>query len=148
MSAPLNKVVIGLTHLLADTYSLYLKTQNFHWHVMGPNFHSFHKMFEEQYVKLALANDEIAERIRTLNHLAPASFTQFLKLTQLKEETFPLTANEMIQILLKDNETIIKSLKILIKISQEANDEETADLCITRSEEHEKTAWMLRSSQE
>jgi len=142
------KVIDSLCHLLADTYLIYVKTQNFHWHVMGPYFHSFHKMFEEQYLQLALAVDEIAERIRALNHAAPATFAEFLELTHLKEDRKNLNANTMVKTLLHDHETIIASLKKLIKAAQEAGDEETADLGITRCEEHEKTAWMLRSSLE
>lgn len=143
----MNKQVIeSLRHLLADTYLLYLKTQNYHWHVVGPNFHSFHKMFEEQYIQLANANDEIAERIRSLNHAAPATFKEFLDLTSLKETHKKLTANDMVKNLLHDHEVIIKELKKLVKTAQKAGDEETADLGITRAEEHEKTAWMLRSS--
>lgn len=143
MSKP---VIEALSHLLADTYLLYLKTQNFHWHVTGPNFHSFHKMFEEEYQQLAMAVDEIAERIRALNHAAPATFAEFSKLTCLKETNKKLNANDMVKNLLADHEKIIKELKQLVKTAQEEGDEETADLGIARGEEHEKTAWMLRSS--
>jgi starvation-inducible DNA-binding protein len=142
------KVTDSLSHLLADTYTLYLKTQNFHWHVTGPNFHSFHLMFEEQYNKLALANDEIAERIRTLGAAAPATFKEFLQLTAIKEEVGKFSANDMVKKLLHDHEIVIKNAKELVTISQEMKDEETADLGIKRVEEHEKTAWMLRSSME
>lgn len=142
------KVVDGLSHLLADTYTLYLKTQNFHWHVTGPHFHSFHNMFEEQYIQLAAANDLLAERIRTLNSPAPATFTEFLKLATIKENTGSLSANEMVMNLLKDHEIIIKNAKELIAIAMEAKDDETADIVIGRVEEHEKNAWMLRSSLE
>lgn len=142
------EVIEHLKHLLADTYLLYLKTQNFHWHVTGPNFHSFHKMFEEEYIQLANAVDEIAERIRALKDSAPATFKEFLELSQLKEDHGKFSANSMVQKLLHDHEVIIKSLKKLIKIAQDNGDEETADLAITRGEEHEKTAWMLRSSLE
>jgi starvation-inducible DNA-binding protein len=142
------QVVEGLCHLLADTYTLYLKTQNFHWHVTGPNFHSLHKMFEEQYNQLALATDELAERIRALNHAAPATFAEFLELATIKEDHGKLSANDMIKKLLHGHEIIIKNAKQLIPTSLNAKDDETADLVIGRVEEHEKTAWMLRSSLE
>lgn len=146
MSAAKQKVVDGLKSLLADTYTIYLKTQNFHWNVTGPHFHSFHKMFEEQYIQLAAATDLIAERIRALNTLAPATFAEFLDLATVKENKGKLDANSMIEILLQDHETLIKKAKELIVISLEHHDDETADLVIGRVEEHEKTAWMLRSS--
>lgn len=142
------RVVDGLRQFLANTYTLYLKTQNFHWHVTGPNFHSLHKMFEEQYNQLALATDEIAERIRSLNHAAPATFAEFLELAQIKEDKGKLTANEMIKKLLDGHEITIKHAKQIIPIALEVQDDETADLIIGRVEEHEKTAWMLRSSLE
>lgn len=141
-------IVDGLAHLLADTYTLYLKTQNFHWHVTGPNFHSFHNMFEEQYIQLTAATDMLAERIRALNHVAPATFAEFLKLATIKEDTGKLSANEMVKKLLEGHEIIIKNAKELVAISLEHKDDETADLVIGRVEEHEKTAWMLRSSLE
>jgi starvation-inducible DNA-binding protein len=141
-----NPVIEGLRHLLADTYLLYLKTQNYHWHVVGPNFHSLHKMFEEEYIELSAAVDEIAERIRALNQKAPATFADFLKLSCLKENHDDLKADDMIKDLLQDHEIMIQKLKQLVKTAQDAGDEETADLGITRAEVHEKTAWMLRSS--
>lgn len=146
MTSTNQPIVDGLSHLLADTYTLYLKSQNFHWHVTGPYFHSFHNMFEEQYTQLALANDLIAERIRALNHVAPATFAEFLKLATVKENHGTLSANDMVKILLQDHEIIIKNAKHLIAAALENKDDETADLVIGRVEEHEKTAWMLRSS--
>lgn len=140
------KVTEGLAKLLADTYTLYLKTQNFHWHVTGPHFHSLHKMFEEEYVQLAAAVDEIAERIRSLNHPAPASFAEFLKLTSIKENVKTPSANDMVKQLLNDHETIVKHIADMLPIAQHMKDEATLDLLINRTEEHEKTAWMLRSS--
>jgi len=140
------KVTKGLAKLLADTYTLYLKTQNFHWHVTGPHFHSLHKMFEEEYVQLAAAVDEIAERIRALNHPAPASFTEFLKLTSIKENVTTPSANDMVKQLLNDHEIIIKHIAEILPVAQQVKDEATFDLLINRTEEHEKTAWMLRSS--
>ncbi|HSW93631.1 MAG TPA: DNA starvation/stationary phase protection protein [Gammaproteobacteria bacterium] len=136
----------GLAKLLADTYTLYLKTQNFHWNVTGPLFHSLHKMFEEEYIELAAAVDEIAERIRALGANAPGSFADFLKLTSIKEETGTPIASDMVVKLLADHESIITHLQSLMPVAQHLNDEATLDLLITRTEIHQKTAWMLRSS--
>jgi len=143
---PMQKVVDGLAHFLADTYTLYLKTQNFHWNVRGPHFHSLHKMFEEQYQALAEAVDVIAERIRALKSLTPASFAQFLRLTSLEENENAPNAEEMIRVLLNDHQTIIKNGQSLFAIAQKAGDEVTGDLLLARLDEHEKTAWMLRST--
>ncbi len=140
-----SQIVDGLAKLLADTYTLYLKTQNFHWHVTGPHFHSLHGMFEEEYTELAAAIDEIAERIRALGANAPASFAEFLKLTSIKEETTKPSANDMVKKLLQDHETIIQHLEALMPLMEET-DEATLDLLIKRTEVHQKTAWMLRSS--
>jgi starvation-inducible DNA-binding protein len=134
-----------LTHLLAGTYSLYLKTQNFHWNVTGPNFHSLHLMFEEQYQQLAEAVDVVAERIRALKCKVPASFSQFMKLTILKDETGHPTSKDMIKQLLKDHETIALQCYNILPKASKAHDEATTDLLIERIREHEKTAWMLRS---
>lgn len=136
----------GLAKLLADTYTLYVKTQNFHWNVTGPLFHSLHKMFEEEYVELAAAVDEIAERIRALGANAPGSFSDFLKLTSIKEETGIPIASDMVKKLLADHESIIQHIQSLMPVAQKMNDEATLDLLITRTETHQKTAWMLRSS--
>ena len=140
------KIADELAHFLADTYVLYLKTQNFHWNVKGPQFYFLHKMFEEQYQALALAVDEIAERIRSLGGYAPASFSQFSNLSSLKEVTTELNAETMIQKLLKDHEIMINHIATIISKTQKAQDEGTTDLLIQRLKEHEKTAWMLRSS--
>lgn len=139
------KVSDDLRHLLADTYLLYLKTQNFHWNVTGPNFESLHLLFEKQYLELADAVDVIAERIRALNCVAPGTFTEFLKLTSLKEETSVPRAQEMIQKLLHDHETISHHASIMFQIAEQANDQVTMDVLIERMREHDKTAWMLRS---
>lgn len=141
-----SKIADELTHLLADTYTLSLKTQNFHWNVTGPLFHSYHLMFEAQYKDLAEAVDEIAERIRALNCYTPASFADFLKLTSLKEESQKNSAEDMVKKLLKDHETIIAEANTMLTKAQKAQDEATMDLLIERIREHEKTAWMLRSS--
>ena len=140
------KMVNGLAALLADTYTLYLKTQNFHWHVTGPHFHSLHSMFEEEYTALASAVDEIAERIRSLGHPAPATFQEFLKLTSLKEEMRTPAAGDMVKKLLHDHELIVQHISKILPAAQDAKDEATVDLLIKRTEFHEKTAWMLRSS--
>ncbi|EKD70041.1 MAG: hypothetical protein ACD_46C00662G0001 [uncultured bacterium] len=140
------KLVEGLSHLLADTYVLYLKTQNFHWNVDGPDFYSLHKMFEEQYNQLAAATDEIAERIRALHHKAPGSFAEFLKLSVLHEGDHDLKAEKMVLELANDHESISKSLVKLFEVAKECDDEATLDLFIQRKKEHDKTAWMLRST--
>lgn len=141
-----SQVAEDLSHLLANTYTLALKTQNFHWNVTGPQFHSLHKMFEEQYDELNEAIDEIAERIRALGKYAPASFAAFTKLSTIKDETSVPSANEMVKALLKDHETIIDTIRKAFPHVEEAADEATTDLLVTRMEVHEKTAWMLRSS--
>lgn len=142
----LKKIATGLSHLLADTYLLYLKTQNFHWNVTSPYFQALHKMFEEQYEELADAVDVIAERIRALGQTTPASFAQFLKLTRLKEATQIPNASEMIKQLLADHEQIICELRPFFGIAEDLEDQATADLIAERIREHEKIAWMLRSS--
>ena len=139
------KIADGLTHLLADTYSLYLKTQNFHWNVTGMNFHSLHLMFEEQYTQLAEAVDVIAERIRALKCKVPASFSAFTKLTSIKDENDILNSKEMLKQLLKDHEAVVMHAYSMLTKSTKAQDEATMDLLVERIREHEKTAWMLRS---
>src|SRR3990167_2821735 len=138
----------GLMQLLADTYTIYLKAQNFHWNVTGHHFHSLHQMFEEIYTELASAVDEIAERIRTLGYKAPASFKEFLELTSITEEIGTLTAMQMVKQLLSDHEKIIAYIGKLFPLAQAAKDEATLDLFIKRTETHEKIAWMLRSTTE
>lgn len=135
----------GLSRLLADTYTLYLKTHNFHWNVTGPLFNSLHLMFEEQYNELALAVDAIAERIRTLGFPAPGSYAQFGELTSIREETEVPSAEEMIRQLVDDQETVARTARSVFPIVEEANDQPTADLLTQRMQVHEKTAWMLRS---
>lgn len=136
----------GLAHLLADTYILYVKTQNFHWNVTGAFFFSFHKMFEEQYDQLADAVDTIAERMRALKVIAPASLGEFLALTSLEEADGNHTADEMIGELLHDHEKLAQNITTLFGVAQYAGDEVTLDMLIQRKTEHEKTAWMLRST--
>jgi starvation-inducible DNA-binding protein len=135
----------GLSHLLADSYTLYLKTHNFHWNVTGPMFNTLHLMFEGQYTELATAVDEIAERIRALGHPAPGSYAQFTKLSKVKEETGTPSAEEMIKQLVEAHETVARTARQVFPVAEEANDEPTADLLTQRLQVHEKTAWMLRS---
>jgi starvation-inducible DNA-binding protein len=135
----------GLARLLADTYTLYVKTHNFHWNVTGPLFNSLHLMFETQYTELALAVDLISERIRALGFPAPGSYAQFAKLTSIKEETSVPSAEAMIKQLVHDQETVVRTARSIFPVVDKANDEPTADLLTQRMQIHEKTAWMLRS---
>lgn len=135
----------GLAGLLADSYTLYLKTHNYHWNVTGPMFQTLHLMFETQYTELAIAVDDIAERIRALGEKAPGSYTEFSKLSSIKEAVGEITATEMISDLVKAQESVIKTARGIYKVAASANDEATADLLTQRIQLHEKTAWMLRS---
>ena len=135
----------GLSRLLADSYTLYLKTHNFHWNVTGPMFNTLHQMFEQQYTELATAVDEIAERIRALGVVAPGSYGQFAALTSVEEETGVPSADEMIAQLMRDQETVVRTAREVFPIAERAQDEPSADLLTQRMQVHEKTAWMLRS---
>jgi starvation-inducible DNA-binding protein len=135
----------GLARLLADTYTLYLKTHNFHWNVTGPMFNTLHLMFEQQYTELALAVDAIAERIRALGFPAPGTYARFGQLTRIQEETGVPAAEEMLRQLVKDQETVVRTARSIFPVVDEAHDEPTADLLTQRMQVHEKTAWMLRS---
>jgi starvation-inducible DNA-binding protein len=135
----------GLSHLLADTYTLYLKTHNFHWNVTGPMFNTLHLMFEQQYTELALAVDLIAERIRALGFPAPGSYGQYAKLSSIKEEDGVPAANEMIRQLVAGQEAVVRTARNVFPTVDKANDEPTADLLTQRMQVHEKNAWMLRS---
>lgn len=135
----------GLSHVLADTYTLYLKTHNFHWNVTGPMFNTLHTMFEQQYTELATAVDEIAERIRALDFPAPGSYSDFLKLTSIKEAEGATSAEDMVRQLARDNERVAKSAREVFPLCEKASDEPSADLLTQRMQVHEKTAWMLRS---
>jgi starvation-inducible DNA-binding protein len=135
----------GLSHLLADTYTLYLKTRNFHWNVTGPMFNTLHLMFEQQYTELALAVDLIAERIRALGFPAPGSYGQYAKLSSIKEEDGVPAANEMIRQLVAGQEAVVRTARNVFPTVDKANDEPTADLLTQRMQVHEKNAWMLRS---
>ncbi|WP_175882199.1 non-specific DNA-binding protein DpsA [Burkholderia sp. BCC0044] len=135
----------GLSRLLADTFSLYLKTHNFHWNVTGPMFNTLHLMFEEQYNELWLAVDSVAERIRTLGVVAPGTFGDFAKLSSVPEAKGVPAAEEMIRQLVEGHETVVRTAREIFPIADAASDEPTADLLTQRLQTHEKTAWMLRS---
>ena len=141
-----NEIANGLAKLLAETYTLYLKTHKYHWNVTGPMFQSLHTMFETHYNDLSLAVDEIAERIRVMGVKAPGSYTEFAELSEVKEDpTFEAKANDMIKNLLSDHEQVTRTAKSVLHILEGANDEGTSGLMGTRIEYHEKTAWMLKS---
>jgi starvation-inducible DNA-binding protein len=135
----------GLSRLLADTYTLYLKTHNFHWNVKGPMFQTLHLMFETQYNELALAVDLIAERIRALGYPAPGSYSEYAKLASIKEATGVPSATKMIAELIAGQEAVVRTARAVFPTVDKANDEPTADLLTQRMQIHEKTAWMLRS---
>lgn len=135
----------GLSTILADTYTLYLKTHNFHWNVTGPMFQTLHLMFETQYTELALAVDVIAERIRSLGFPAPGTYKQFAELSSIKEEENIPAAKDMIRLLIEGQESVVRSARKLYASVEDAKDEATGDLLTQRIQVHEKTAWMLRS---
>jgi starvation-inducible DNA-binding protein len=135
----------GLARLLADTYTLYLKTHNYHWNVTGPLFNTLHLMFETQYNELALAVDQIAERIRALGHPAPGSYRAFSRLSSIQEEENVPAAEEMIRQLVIGQETVVRTAREIFPTVDRAHDEPTADLLTQRMQIHEKNAWMLRS---
>lgn len=135
----------SLSHLLADSYTLYLKTQNYHWNVKGPMFTTLHTLFETQYTELAMAVDEIAERIRALGYPAPGSYTAFAKLASVQEATTVPTATKMVEELVADQALVTASARALIEASEAASDNVSADLGVRRSEVAQKNAWMLRS---
>jgi len=139
------QIADGLGRLLADTYSLYLKTHNFHWNVTGPMFQTLHLMFETQYNELWLATDLIAERIRSLGHFAPATYAEFGKLSSIKETSGVPKAREMIRYLVEGHEAVTRTARALFPLVEKAGDEASADLLTQRIQLHEKTAWMLRS---
>jgi starvation-inducible DNA-binding protein len=134
-----------LSALLADSYSLYLKTHNYHWNVTGPLFNTLHTMFEEQYTELATAVDEIAERIRALGIKAPGSYSAFTALTSISEATGGESAEQMIRALVEGQETVARTARAAFPAADSADDEPTADLLTQRMQIHEKNAWMLRS---
>lgn len=139
------QVAEGLSRLLADSYTLYLQTHNFHWNVTGPRFRDLHLMFEEHYTELATAVDDIAERIRTLGVAAPGTYSAFSKLSAVKEVDGVPSAEEMVDILRNGHEQVVRTSREVLKMAQEADDESTTALVSDRMRIHEKTAWMLRA---
>jgi len=139
------RIAEGLSRLLADTYTLYLKTHNYHWNVTGPMFQTLHLMFEQQYNELALAVDLIAERIRALGFPAPGSYREFAKLSSIKESEGALGAQDMIRELVSGQEAVVRTARSVFPRVDKANDEPSADLLTQRMQVHEKNAWMLRS---
>jgi starvation-inducible DNA-binding protein len=139
------KIAEGLSKLLADTYTLYLKTHNFHWNVTGPMFNTLHLMFEQQYNELALAVDLIAERIRALGVPAPGTYRDYARLSSIKETSGVPSADDMIALLVEGQEAVVRTARSVFPSVERANDEPTADLLTQRMQVHEKTAWMLRS---
>lgn len=136
----------GLKKLLADSYTLYLQTHNFHWNVTGPQFRELHLMFEEHYTELATAVDDIAERIRTLDVAAPGTYKAFVELSSIKEVDGVPSAGEMVKLLLQGHEAVVKTCREVLSLAQDADDESTASLVGDRMGVHEKTAWMLRAT--
>ena len=142
-------IAAGLSRLLADTYTLYLTTHNFHWNVTGPQFNSLHAMFMAQYTELWNAVDPIAERIRALGFPAPGSYAQYAKLSSLPDAPeAPPKAEKMVEILAKGHEAVARTAREAFAIVDEANDQPSADLLTQRMDIHEKTAWMLRANLE
>ena len=138
------KIADGLSRLLADSYTLYLKTHNFHWNVTGPQFNSLHNMFMTQYTEIWNALDMIAERIRSLGYPAPGSYKQFVALSSIPEEEGVPKAKDMIRQLVSGQEAVTRTAREVFKVVEKANDQPTADLLTQRMEVHEKNAWMLR----
>ena len=138
-------VAQSIKHLLADTYTLYLQTHNFHWNVTGNQFRELHLMFEEQYNELAIAVDDIAERIRTLGVAAPGTYKLFAELSSIQEVEGIPEAKQMVEILKHSHETVVRTCRKALKIAQNADDESSAALISDRMRIHEKMAWMLRS---
>ncbi|MBA3321617.1 MAG: DNA starvation/stationary phase protection protein [Pyrinomonadaceae bacterium] len=140
------EIAEGLSRLLADTFTLYLKTHNFHWNVTGPMFQTLHVMFEVEYNELWTATDLLAERIRALGHFAPGSYQDFSNLASIKEAAgVPPRAQDMIRLLVEGHETAARTARTVISTAEDAGDAPTADLLTERLQVHEKTAWMLRS---
>jgi starvation-inducible DNA-binding protein len=139
------EIANGLSRVLADSYTLYLKTHNFHWNVTGPMFQTLHLMFEGQYNELALAVDLVAERIRALGLPAPGTYKQFIALSAIREEEGVPKAQDMIRKLVEGHETVARTARQVFKIAESVSDQPTCDLLTQRMQVHEKTAWMLRS---
>jgi starvation-inducible DNA-binding protein len=146
MPATTNKAIVdALSRLLADSYTVYLKTHNYHWNVTGPMFNSLHVMFEQQYTELAMAIDEIAERIRACGAYAPGSFAEFQELSKVKDATGRPKAKAMLETLVADQAIIGEAARKLFDAAEKAKDQASADLATRRMDIHEKNAWMLRS---
>ena len=139
------RIADGLSRLLADSYTLYLKTHNYHWNVEGPMFSTLHQLFEQHYIELATAVDEIAERIRALGVKAPGSYTAFTELASIADANGVESAEEMIRELVLGQEAVVRTARAAFQAADEAGDEPTADLLTQRMQVHEKNAWMLRS---
>ncbi|HKB60768.1 MAG TPA: Dps family protein [Gallionellaceae bacterium] len=139
------KVAEGLSRMLADTYTLYLKTHNFHWNVTGPMFQTLHLMFMTQYTEIWNAVDLVAERIRALGYPAPGTYKEFAALTSIKETSGVPAAKEMIRQLVEGQEAVVRTARAVLPIAEKAGDQPTVDLLSARMEVHEKNAWMLRS---
>ena len=139
------KIASGLSRLLADSYTLYLKTHNYHWNVTGPQFSTLHTLFETHYTELAIAVDEIAERIRALGHRAPGSYKEFAALSSIAEDDDEPNARQMIERLVAGQEAVARTARSVAPITEAASDEPSADLLTQRMQIHEKNAWMLRS---
>ena len=135
----------GLSRVLADTYTLYVQTHNFHWNVTGPMFQTLHLMFETHYNELADAVDLVAERIRALGLPAPGTYKQFARLSSIEEVDGVPRAQDMIRLLVQGHETVARTAREVFRTAEQANDQPTADLLTQRMQVHEKTAWMLRS---
>lgn len=140
-------IAAQLGHLLADSYTLYLQTHNFHWNVTGPMFQQLHLMFEQHYTELAVAVDDIAERIRSLGEVAPGTYSEFARLSSIKEVEGVPSADEMVTRLTQGHEQVVKTCRQALKVAQSGDDESSAALISDRMRVHEKTAWMLRSLQ-
>jgi starvation-inducible DNA-binding protein len=139
------KIALGLSRVLADTYSLYLKTHNFHWNVEGPMFNTLHLMFMDQYTELWTALDAVAERIRSLGFPAPGTGKEFSKLTSIEETEGQPEALDMVRLLVAGHEAVARTARQVFPAAEKAGDESTCDLLTQRLQVHEKTAWMLRS---
>ncbi len=139
------EIAEGLKTLLADSYTLYLQTHNFHWNVTGPQFRELHLMFEEHYTELATAVDDIAERIRTLDVAAPGTYKEFARLSSIAEVDGVPGAADMVNLLTKGHEQVVRTSRQVLAVAQQADDESTAALVSDRMRIHEKTAWMLRA---
>jgi starvation-inducible DNA-binding protein len=139
------EIAAGLSRLLADSYTLYLQTHNFHWNVTGPMFQTLHLMFEEHYTELATAVDVIAERIRALGMPAPGTYSDFSRLSSIEEISGVPKAQEMIRILVEGHEAVVRTARSVLPLVDKASDEASVDLLTQRMQLHEKTAWMLRS---